>query len=190
MLKQVEILIERCVAKGYVSEDAAPWLRYALEKRISSIVVFVPLLTIGLMITNPFKLFAFFATFFLLRTRTNGFHAESGGKCLFYSICGEVFFFRVLPAVWNNVTAFISLAMSIALIWILAPYNHPNMDLSSEEIVACAKSAKLRLSILIFSFCALYIRKQKQLSEGILLGVVMTASTLALAYLIPQKRCG
>lgn len=186
-MKSADSFVVMCIQKGYASEDEAPWLRYAFEKRITSAIAFVPLLIIGLLITNPAKLLAFLITFFLLRTRTNGFHAKSGGRCLLYSILGEVFFLRVLPMVWNDIIAFIALGMSIMLIWILAPYNHPNMDLSSEEVVVCAKSAKLRLSILALTFCILCIWRQTQLSEGILLGIVMTASTLAMAYLMVKR---
>lgn len=185
-MKQVDTLVGMCIQKGYVSQDEAPWLRYALERRVTSIIAFVPLLIIGLSITNPARLFAFLITFFLLRTRTNGFHAKSVGRCLLYSIFGEVFFLKVLPMVWNDIVAFIALAMSSILIWVLAPYNHPNMDLSSEEVTACANSAKWRLGMLVLSLSILYIWQQENLAEGILLGIVMTASTLATAYCLQE----
>ena len=165
-----------------MSQDEAQWLRYALEKRITSTIVFIPLIIIGLLIVDPASLLTFLITFFLLRTRTNGFHARSVGRCLLYSILGEVFFLRLLPTIWNEIIAFITLTMSIMLIWAYAPYNHHNMDLSSEEVAACARSAKLRLSILVFALCVFYIWKQEQLAEGILLGITMTASTLLMAY--------
>ena len=163
-MKQVDTLVGMCIQKGYVSQDEAPWLRYALERRVTSIIAFVPLLIIGLSITNPARLFAFLITFFMLRTRTNGFHAKSVGRCLLYSILGEVFFLKVLPMVWNDIVAFIALATSIILIWVLSPYNHPNMNLSSEEVTACAKSTKWRLVMLIFTLSILYARKWYQLA--------------------------
>lgn len=179
-MKPIDSFVGMCIQKEYVSQDEAQWLRYALEKQITSTVVFVPLLIIGLLITNLSSLLAFFITFFSLRTRTNGFHAKSVGRCLLYSILGEVFFLRVLPTIWNETIAFIATSMSIVLIWVHAPYNHPSMDLSPEEVVACAKSAKLRLSILVFSLCVFYTWRLEQLAEGILLGIIMTASTLAM----------
>lgn len=179
-MKPIDSFVGMCIQKEYVSQDEAQWLRYALEKRITSTIAFIPLLIIGLLITNPASLLAFLITFFSLRTRTNGFHAKSVGRCLLYSILGEVFFLRVLPAIWNEIIAFIALAVSIMLIWVHAPYNHHNMALSSEEVVACAKSAKLRLSILFFALCVFYIWRLEQLAEGTLLGIIMTASTLVM----------
>lgn len=179
---KIDTLVGICIQKGYVSQDEAPWLRYALERRIVSLTAFGVLLIIGLFITTPATLLAFLITFYTLRSRTNGYHAKSVGGCLFYSILGEVFYLRILPDVWNDVFAFIALAASIMLIWFFAPYNHPNMDLSPEEVIACAKSAKWRLSTLIFALSVLYALQQYQLALGILLGIVMTASTLAMAY--------
>lgn len=180
-MKLIDSFVEMCIQKEYVSQDEAQWLRYALEKRITSTIVFVPLIIIGLLIAEPASLLTFLITFFLLRTRTNGFHARSIGRCLLYSILGEVFFLRLLPTIWNEIIAFITLTMSIMLIWAYAPYNHPNMDLSSEEVVACARSAKLRLSILFFALCVFYIWRQAQLAEGIRMGIILTASTLVMA---------
>ena len=152
---KIDTLVGICIQKGYVSQDEAPWLRYALERRIVSLTAFGVLLIIGLFITTPATLLAFLITFYTLRSRTNGYHAKSVGGCLFYSILGEVFYLRILPDVWNDVFAFIALAASIMLIWFFAPYNHPNMDLSPEEVIACAKSAKWRLSTLIFALSVL-----------------------------------
>lgn len=181
-MKPIDSFVGLCIQKEYVSQDEVPWLRYALERRIVSLTAFVVLLIIGLLITTPATLLAFLITFCALRSRTNGFHAKSVGRCLLYSIVGEVFFLRVLPMVLNGVIVFIALTVSIMLIWILAPYNHPNIDLSSEEVTVCAKSAKLRLSSLIIALITLYVWKQNQLVQGILLGIIMTASTLVIAY--------
>lgn len=182
ILKTVELIVGTCIQKGYVSEDEIPWLRYALEKRITSVFAFIPLLFVGLLVTSPATLFAFFVTFFLLRSQTNGYHAKSVGRCLFYSILGEIFFLKVLPMVWNDTIAFVALVISSVLIWVLAPYNHPNMNLFPEEILACAKSVKWRLGLLVFALSVLSVWEQEQFAEGIILGIVMTASALAMAY--------
>lgn len=180
------MLVETYTRKGYVSQDDAPWLRYAIEKRLVTVMAFVPLLAIGILVTNPLTAIAFLITFYSLRTRTNGFHAKTIGSCFLYSILGEVFFLRVVPMVWNGIISAIILAVSSILIWILAPYNHPNMKMSSAEIIACANSAKYRLSMLIFVMIGLFACKQYQLIQGILLGIVMTASMLVIAYCIKQ----
>ncbi len=191
-MKQIDKLVAICVQKGYVSQDTAPWLKYALERRIVSLIAFIPLLMIGFLIVSPATVLAFFVTFCLLRSRTNGFHAKTVGRCLLYSMIGEIFFLGVLPMVWNDVIACVTLAVSIILIWFLAPYNHPNMDLSLEEIAACAKSAKWRLCILLLVMIMFHVCEQSDFVTGIAIGIVMTASTLVIAYcssiVIPEEK--
>ena len=169
--------------KGYVSQDKAPWLRYALEKRVITLITLVPLIILGLLIAPPATCIGFFIAFYSLRTYTNGYHAKSVGKCFLYSMLGEFFFLKIFPLVLNNITSVISLSVAIILIWILAPYNSTNMNLSSTEAAACAKSAKLRLSLLLL-LIVLLGRTQSILAQGILLGIVMTASLLGMAYIL------
>lgn len=180
IMKPIDSFVGKCIQKEYVSADEAQWLRYALEKRITSLTAFVPLLIIGLLIADPATVLAFIITFCSLRTRTNGYHAKSVGGCLLYSIFVELFFLKVLPTLWNDTIAFAVLLTSTIIIWFLAPYNHPNMNLSAIEIAACARSAKRRLSTFVFLLSILCILQQEQLAEGILLGIAMTALTLAL----------
>ena len=181
-MRLVSSFVEMCIEKDYISQENAEWLRYALEKRIATVICFVPLLILGFMIANSATVIGFFAAFCLLRTRTNGFHAKSIYRCLIYSILAEVLFLRVLPSIWNNMIAFVTLTMSIMLIWIYAPYNHPAINLTSEEASACAKSVKQRLCVLTISLGALCARNEYQFALGILLGIVMTSSTLVMAY--------
>lgn len=185
-MKQIDYFVGICIQKEYVSQDNAEWLRYALEKRIVTAIGFVPLLILGINIANPATVLGFFASFCMLRTRTNGFHAKTVGRCFLYSMVGEVFFLRALPVIWNDIIAFVVLLVSAILIWFFAPYNHPNMDLSSEEVKACAKSAKWRLSMLLLVMSLLCVKRQNRFALGILLGIVMAASTLAMAYCLQK----
>lgn len=187
ILKQLDCFVARYVKKGYIPEEQAPWLRYALEKRITSIITLIPVLMIGFVITSPARLFAFLVAFFWLRSRTNGYHAKSVAECTFSSVVWEIFFLKVLP-VQNAVFALVIFSMSIFIIWFCAPYNHPDMGLSPEEVAACAKSAKARLSMLGFAFCILNIWGLSQVAEGILLGIVMTAATLVMGYCLQKYK--
>lgn len=92
------------------------------------------------------------------------------------------FFLWILPIFLSKSIAFVFLTISIILIWILAPYNHPNMNLSSDEARACEKSAKWRLMTLILFLNVSYVLKMIQFSLGILLGIILTALTLVMGY--------
>ena len=185
-MKQIDILVDRYLQEGYVSQDEAPWLRYALEKRIITLIAFVPLLILGFSIANPATVIGFFSSFCFLRVYTNGYHAKSVGRCIFYSALGEILFLRFIPQGWNKLVLSVALIASFAVIWFLAPYNHPDMKLSQEEIIACARSSKCRLNILLLTLFILYVYRQWELALGVLLGIFMVASLLVLAYCVQK----
>ena len=58
------------------------------------------------------------------------------------------------------------------------------MALSAEESAACAKSAKKQLLILIVLLTILHATQFNQLAIGVLLGIVMVAEMLILAYIL------
>lgn len=100
----------------------------------------------------------------------------------------EVVFLGILPRLWNDTVITALLIASTIIIFVLAPYNHSNMDLSSEEIVECAKSAKRRLSVLVLFLIVLHILQFNQLVTGIIAGIVMVAVTLTFAYIPNGER--
>ncbi len=182
-MKPVDSFTNKCIDNGYITQEQAPWLRYGLEKSVAAFIISIPMLIVGSLVSSPAMTFSFFFSFYLLRSRTNGFHAKSFGGCFILSILTEIFFLSILPRVWNDIVATALLIASTIIILVLAPYNHPNMELSSEEIVECARSAKSRLSVLILFLIVLHILQFNQLVSGIVVGIVMVAVTLTFAYI-------
>lgn len=182
-MKYIGTLVDVCIAKGYITQDQAPWLYYGIEKRVTTILISVPMLIIGTLVSTPAMSIAFYISFCSLRTRTNGLHAKTLAGCLILSIISEIFFLGILSCILDDTVTISLLIVSTISIAVLAPYNHPNMDLSDEESTACAKSAKKRLFILILLLIILYVMQLEQLATGILLGIVMAALTLVLAYI-------
>lgn len=187
-MKPIDSFTNLCLNNGYITQEQAPWLRYGLEKRISTFLISIPMLIVGSWISSPAMAVSFYTSFCLLRSRTNGIHAKSFGGCFILSLLTEVVFLGVLPRLWNNVVAIVLLIASTISIYFLAPYNHPNMDLSSEEVVECAQSAKRRLFALILFLFIMHILQFNQLAAGVLLGIVMVAVTLTFAYIPKGER--
>lgn len=186
-MKQIDKIVDFCVKKAYLEPDRAPWLRYALEKRLVSILSFVPLTAIGLLLTDCKVFLSFIISFDLLRTTTNGWHARSFVVCLMCSIVGECVFLGVFSHLWNPVTSLLGVILSAAIIWKYAPYNHPNMNLSTEEIMACRRAARKRLVFLIICSIVFRFLSVGELSCGIDLGILQVAIMLILAYMIKAK---
>ncbi len=180
-MKYINALVDISIAKGYITQDQAPWLHYGIKKRVTTVLVSIPMLIIGSLVTTPAMSIAFYISFFSLRTRTSGFHAKTLAGCLILSLISELFFLGVLPGILNAATATSLLLFSVISIFLLAPYNHPNMALSAEELAACAKSAKKLLLIWIMLLATLHVTRLDQLASGIMLGIVMDAVMLIFA---------
>ena len=181
-MKLLDNWVDICIQKEYITREKAPWLRYSLERRLVSMIAFILLETIGCMLDSAYKVSAFIITFCILRSSTNGYHAKTFGQCLLYSVMVEVLLLKVVSKIFNYIAAVIVLIVSSILIWFLAPYNHPNMNLSIEEIAACSRSAKIRLTMILLVMLLLHIWGKSDIVCGIIMGILLTALTLVLAY--------
>lgn len=187
-MKQIDAIVTTCIEKGYVTPEKAPWLCYALEKRITSLLTFIPLCIIGLLLTNPATFLSFYFTFYLLRSLTNGWHAKTFLSCLVSSIMGEFVFLGVLSKLRHTAVIYIFVSISVLLLWMLSPYNHPNMRLAEDEIAACKYSVRKRLVLLALILIALEVLHMEHCTIGIQIGIIMVAFTLLLAYIENIKR--
>ena len=182
-MKRVEIFVTRCVEQGYITAEKAPWLQYALEKKITVMIAMIPLLLIGVFISSFTETIAFYISFFIIRRYSNGVHSTSFIKCFFVSVISEIIFLGVLTEFLTPVSCMILLPVSGVLIWCLAPYSHPNMMLSSEEVIACAVGAKKSTLQISVAISILYFFGCEDLADGALLGYVMASAMLLIAYI-------
>lgn len=124
-MKLISTLVDMCIAKGYITQDQAPWLYYGIEKRVASILISIPMLIVGALVSTPAMAIAFYFSFCSLRTRTNGLHAKTLAGCLFLSMLSEIFFLGIVPCILDDVVTISLLTISTVSIVVLAPYNHP-----------------------------------------------------------------
>ena len=182
-MKRVETFITACIDRGYITAEKAPWLQYALEKRITSLIAMIPLLLIGILISSLEETMAFYISFGMLRRYINGIHARNFSRCLFWSIVCEIAFLGFLARILTLKSRIILLLVSLNSIWFLAPYNHPNMALSEEEVAACAVCAKKTAIQLFVAIIILYLLTLDHLADGVLLGFIMATTMLVIAYI-------
>lgn len=131
-------------------------------------------------------LFPFFLSFYFLRKRASGFHAKTFAGCFVFStICAFTIFRFTVPLCSTTVQVVIC-AVSTALIFGLAPFDHPNMHMSSTELDASRKIARRNTVILDTAFLVANICNAYDLAVGISLALGYTALLLLLAYGTPN----
>lgn len=186
MHRWIERIVVYCLGQGHVTESQAPWLQYALEKRLYTAFVAIPFLLIGTLISSFAAAFSFYVSFSILRSRTSGLHANNPWKCFLASIIAEAIFLGMLPQLMPDFVIVILAAISTAYIFLFAPFKHPNLNLNEAEVKACAISTKIRVAVVGAACCVFYIFDLAPYAIGIAMGTVMAAVLLALAY-ITQK---
>lgn len=183
MERLINKLVELCVAKEIIKPENKDWFRYGIEKRLSTICVGIPFFLLAILLSDFLTATAFFISFFFLRSRINGYHANSIIQCLMVSLGLEILFLGLINPILNSAVMGILMTAAVALVFFLAPYNHPNMALTKEEILVCRKSARIRIIVLLLCFVLAACIKQRQLAAGITLGCAMAGGLLCFAYI-------
>lgn len=173
-----------CVENNIINEADVPWLEYGIETRITAIIGLVPFTILAIKLSDIPTTLAFLATFNFLRKRVGGYHANSVLGCMLLSLFLEVLFLGAFLPKLNMVVFFISNGVSLAIIYFMAPYVHPNMNFSKDEIYALHNSAKRRVMQITVFTLACYFFNFSSIAKGLTAGTAMTAFMLCLAYFL------
>ena len=177
----IDTVTSYCVTHRYIQYEQKAWLRYALEKKCATLLVTIPMLVIGCVISSLSVTLSFYFSFVFLRCRTNGVHAKTLAGCFSWSLLCEVILFRsILP----QLTPFNSIVVVLVaglVVFLLAPVNHISLHLSNEELVACKKSARIRVLMLLCGNVAMILYNYNQIAYGITMGILLTAFLLIIA---------
>ena len=177
-----------CIKNGTIDEDQAAWFQYGLEKRITTILVAIPFLIIAVCMTSITSAAFFFLSFFLLRTRTNGYHAKTFAGCITVSLIVEIILCICFYPLLTPVVSWVLCIACSFLIFKFAPYVHKNLPLTREAISVCQKSARRRICALDVVFvCFLYIGFDHA-AKGIIMGITMASGMLCFPYIIRRMK--
>ena len=176
-------MVNYILSNQVVSADKEAWLRYGLEKRIYTLLVYIPFSILAVLLAGFWTAVFFMVSFFYLRSKTNGIHAQSAIACVFGSILLELLFLGLVSPYLNEISIVVLIAISLVIVYLLAPYNHPNMNLTSEEHIACKKISQIRATQLAFLVVLLISCGLIEIAKGISLGYTMASALLGLAYI-------
>ena len=179
----IELFVKYCIQHRIIDIDDIPILRYCIEKKFYSLIVSIPLCIVGIWLSDLLTTLSFLGTFYFLRSTTNGYHAENVGICFVSSLFVECFLFICSEPFLSHTMIIVITMLCVAIIWWLAPYNHPNMDLCMDEIYACRASSRKRITILVVFLIVSSILSEERIINGLTLGIVLTAGLLSIAYI-------
>ena len=188
MISLVQSLVKQCIRKGYINEDQAPWLQYSLECKLSTVLILLPFLTLGICLTSAPTALGFLFSFYFLRNYTNGYHASTVWQCLFLSLAFEIFFLGFLYRLVANQHILILLFLSVVVIYFCAPFHHPDHELTFEELTACKKIARTRTVTVTVGAVVSWQFNIESIFVGLSLGTAMVALLLAIADIQERRK--
>ncbi len=187
MQQLIDWIVKYCIKNSFVEPDQVPWLQYGIEKRIMTmfgiiLCFFVAAIAQGLIVAA-----SFLTSFYLLRSRANGYHAKTLGQCFWISIVLELFFLLCLYPILTPIRAIIICTLCLSTLLLLAPYNHPSIHYSGSEIAALKLSIRKRISVLGAGIALSSVIRFNRLTFGLTTGIAMTAFMLCLAYILEWR---
>ena len=188
MQKLIDKFTDYCKKEAFIKPEEASWFKYGLEKRLNTIIVGIPFLIIAFLISNFLCAISFFATYFFVRKYIGGYHAKTVLGCIVFSLMTELIFLGGLNYALNTPLAFLTIGLGTITILKFAPYNHPNMHLSPEEISACRKTGRWRICIIVLLSVTAWFCGKTEIVKGCSIGTAMAAALLCLGYIYDWRQ--
>ena len=183
MHRYIRRITNSFVEKGIINETNAAWFQYGIERRIATLCVGIPFFLLAVMLTNLVTALTYYLSFFILRTKTNGYHAKTMGGCIIFSLTIELLLCVSLYPVVNFCLLLFLCVASCVVTWRLAPYLHENLPLTNDMIVLFRKQARQRSLILLIIALITHVSGITAISNGITMGITMASGMLCFPYI-------
>lgn len=178
------------IQNGVGNQGKCELYTYVIETGIEKIITYTVLLILAIYLKLLFPSILFVTFFIILRGYTGGFHAHTYLGCfissiLMYLICVQV----IAPFfISEKIYMYIGLLIIGIAIILLAPINHPNQNMNSDEIKKCKRGARLVMVLeLGYIIVAIFLRINTVYIVMPFLGAMMCAVLLILAKIIRQE---
>ena len=188
MILIVDQIIGYCVKEQLISADKIPWFRYSLEKRLYTFIGVIPFAILAVLISNMWCAICFLTVFFSLRSRINGYHADTLFGCFWMSLVTEILFLKVFDLLLTARNHMVIVILCCCILFRFAPYNHSNMHYSIDEITALKKSIRPRLVIILLLALIMRIMHWDNGLCGLVTGIAMVSFMLCLAYFLEWRK--
>lgn len=189
MHKCISMLTDYCVQHSLVERSNADWLRYGLEKRLSTIVVAIPFFILAVLLTNFQTACAFYFAFFFLRKQTNGYHARTVRECLAISLVLEVALcICVNPLLNTSVRQILIACICTYVVFRYAPLIHPNLPLTPTEIHVLRRKSRMRICLLSALILLSQLLHFTGIANGLTLGITLASIMLCISHIDRKVR--
>ena len=132
------------IVNNIVGQEQKEEYVYGFEKLLGKLLNYTTLVMISLYFDVFIPGIIFMIVFFSLRERTGGYHMKTPFRC-YLATAGSYFLMIQIgaPMIIGKVSIYlIIIVISILVIFLFAPVNHPNLQLDEQEIEVCGQAAR------------------------------------------------
>ena len=187
--KLLGILVNQMEKKEIIEKEWKEYYFYALVVMVEQWITIVSIVMISLVFRNTIPTIIFLISFFALRKRTGGFHAEKFWQCYIATILTYISIGFIADELSNH--KYIVYACVIAAAFVIASIgtvNHPNMAMNKEELRESKKAARYILALECILLCvAIMLNVSMICITYMAVAVILCAILLCTAKLIKQE---
>lgn len=182
-------LVDQMEKEKIISKSSCKYYEYALISVAEHAITIGTMLLLGFIFRQFLPTICFMVSFFSLRRRTGGFHANKFWQCYLGTVITYIAVIQVVPVLCiNQIIMYGMLFLAIILICIMGTINHPNIDISKSELQESKKAARLVVIMEVMIIVVLAYLKANILYIGYMsVAVILCALLMCLAKIIKQE---
>lgn len=159
---------------------------YGFQVMISSLMVTISLLTLGILLNKLLITLVFMFVFVSLRVNTGGYHANRFRECLTFSLIiylMEILLVKFIPDEYKGIVSIMLLALGTSIIFAKAPIEHKNNPLTLKEKIKYKKISRM-ISLVLSIIILIGIFIKRDLIDYYLISS-LTVMAVAILIIIP-----
>lgn len=183
------VLANKMIKEELINEDQKEEYLYVLVIITEKYIISGTVLIIGFLLDLFLPTSIFLCTFFSLRKRTGGYHANSFLKCYLYTNIIYIIVVLIHKNFGKNFRFMMLLMIiSIVIIEVIGTINHPKMDLDNMELKESKKAARIITALYgFFIFFLVAVGINITYISFMVYAVILCALLLCLAKIIRQE---
>ncbi|TGY87132.1 hypothetical protein E5329_26980 [Petralouisia muris] len=181
--KAIKYLVNQLVENELIEEIQRDEYLYSLECFIEGILTTGSILILAICFRKLIPTIMFLLFFFSLRRRTGGFHLDTFGSCYIGTLILYVLIIISAEYIIREpvLLALLTVCACVSIL-IIGTVNHPNIDMSKEELKAAKMTSRLLVSLLMMLVGFLWwVGTNMEIIAYMCLGIILCASLLVIA---------
>ncbi|GHU94848.1 accessory gene regulator [Clostridia bacterium] len=179
------------IANGAVNETERDIYEYGVSIAISFTINALVTLSLGFIFSMPVEMLVFFVPFMFHRSLAGGYHANSFGGCVAVSAITISVAMLAINYLTNPIVVPLAVALTVVSLiatFALAPVQHINRVLTSDERIRFRKSSRIFMMIVFIAVTLLLILKFRTYALCVTMGVVLSTVTMVLGYILNLRK--